>query len=45
MVVAREALAEEDFGSLFFFSEAKGRLAEKLAAVHAGPPRDDARRR
>ncbi|MFQ5478310.1 MAG: aspartate aminotransferase family protein [Candidatus Binatia bacterium] len=28
---AQEALASEDFGSLFYFSEAKGRLAETLA--------------
>jgi putrescine aminotransferase len=34
--VARKALEEEDFGSLFFFSEAKGRLAEKLAACSPG---------
>lgn len=34
--VARRALEEEDFGSLFFFSEAKGRLAEKLAACSPG---------
>ena len=30
--VARKAFEEEDFGSLFFFSEAKGKLVEKLAA-------------
>jgi acetylornithine/succinyldiaminopimelate/putrescine aminotransferase len=36
MDVARKALEEEDFGSLFFFSEAKGRLAEKLAACSPG---------
>jgi len=34
--VARKALEEEDFGSLFFFSEAKGRLGEKLAACSPG---------
>jgi acetylornithine/succinyldiaminopimelate/putrescine aminotransferase len=34
--VARKALEEEDFGSLFFFSEAKGRLVEKLAACCPG---------
>jgi len=34
--VARKALEEEDFGSLFFFSEAKGRLVEKLAACSPG---------
>ena len=34
--VARKALEEEDFGSLFFFSEAKGRLVEKLAACTPG---------
>jgi putrescine aminotransferase len=36
MDVARKALESEDFGSLFFFSEAKGRLAEKLAASAPG---------
>ena len=36
MDVARKALEEEDFGSLFFFSEAKGKLAEKLAACTPG---------
>jgi acetylornithine/succinyldiaminopimelate/putrescine aminotransferase len=36
MDVARKALEEEDFGSLFFFSEAKGRLGEKLAACSPG---------
>jgi acetylornithine/succinyldiaminopimelate/putrescine aminotransferase len=30
------AMREEDFGSLFFFSEAKGRLAEKLAQCTPG---------
>jgi len=34
--VARKAFEEEDFGSLFFFSEAKGRLVEKLAACSPG---------
>lgn len=34
--VAQEALAEEDFGSLFFFSEAKGLLGEKLAQCTPG---------
>ncbi len=34
---AQSALAEDDFGSLFFFSEAKGLLAEKLA--HCTPGR------
>lgn len=33
---AQKALAEEDFGSLFFFSEAKGMLAEKLAGCTPG---------
>lgn len=32
----REAMEREDFGSLFFFSEAKARLAELLAT--SGPP-------
>jgi acetylornithine/succinyldiaminopimelate/putrescine aminotransferase len=36
MDVARKALEEEDFGSLFFFSEAKGKLGEKLAACSPG---------
>jgi acetylornithine/succinyldiaminopimelate/putrescine aminotransferase len=34
--VARKAFEEEDFGSLFFFSEAKGKLVEKLAACSPG---------
>ncbi|MEB2284831.1 MAG: aspartate aminotransferase family protein [Myxococcales bacterium] len=33
---AQAGLAEEDFGSLFFFSEAKGLLAEKLAQCTPG---------
>jgi acetylornithine/succinyldiaminopimelate/putrescine aminotransferase len=33
---AQEALAREDFGSLFHFSEAKGRLAETLARTAPG---------
>lgn len=36
MAVAAEALREEEFGSLFFFSEAKGELAEKLANCTPG---------
>ncbi|UCE86332.1 MAG: aspartate aminotransferase family protein [Deltaproteobacteria bacterium] len=32
----QEALRSEDFGSLFFFSEAKGRLAETLARTAPG---------
>ncbi len=36
MAVAEEALREEEFGSLFFFSEAKGMLAEKLAECTPG---------
>jgi acetylornithine/succinyldiaminopimelate/putrescine aminotransferase len=36
MDVARKAFEEEDFGSLFFFSEAKGKLAEKLSACSPG---------
>ena len=36
MDVARKAFEEEDFGSLFFFSEAKGKLAEKLASCSPG---------
>jgi putrescine aminotransferase len=37
MAVAERALREEEFGSLFFFSEAKGMLAEKLAECTPGP--------
>lgn len=37
LAAAQDALATEDFGSLFFFSEDKGRLAEKLA--HCTPGR------
>lgn len=37
MAVAREALDTEEFGSLFFFSEAKGKLVEKLAKCTPGP--------
>ncbi len=36
MAVARNALEEDEFGSLFFFSEAKGKLGEKLAACSPG---------
>jgi len=36
LAAAEKALREEDFGSLFFFSEAKGRLAEKLAQCTPG---------
>ncbi|MCP5041718.1 MAG: aspartate aminotransferase family protein [bacterium] len=36
MDVARRAFEEDEFGSLFFFSEAKGRLGEKLAACSPG---------
>jgi len=36
LAAAERALGEEDFGSLFFFSEAKGRLAEKLAQCTPG---------
>ncbi len=36
MSVAEQALREEEFGSLFFFSEAKGMLAEKLAQCTPG---------
>lgn len=36
MTAMRAAMEEEDFGSLFFFSEAKGQLAEKLAACTPG---------
>jgi len=36
MAVAEEALRNEEFGSLFFFSEAKGMLAEKLAQCTPG---------
>ena len=33
----QEALRSQDFGSLFYFSEAKGRLAETLARTTPGP--------
>lgn len=36
LAAAEKALREEDFGSLFFFSEAKGQLAEKLAQCTPG---------
>jgi acetylornithine/succinyldiaminopimelate/putrescine aminotransferase len=36
MSAMREALRGEDFGSLFFFSDAKGRLAETLARTAPG---------
>jgi putrescine aminotransferase len=36
MAAMRAAVDEEDFGSLFFFSEAKGQLAEKLAQCTPG---------
>ncbi len=36
VAVADRAMREEDFGSLFFFSEAKGQLAEKLAECTPG---------
>ncbi len=36
MDVARKAFEEEEFGSLFFFSEAKGLLVEKLASCSPG---------
>lgn len=36
MAVAEEALRTEEFGSLFFFSEAKGKLGEKLAQCTPG---------
>lgn len=36
VAAAERAMREEDFGSLFFFSEAKGKLAEKLAQCTPG---------
>lgn len=36
MKAMRDAVEEQDFGSLFFFSEAKGQLAEKLAQCTPG---------
>lgn len=36
MKALEEALSTEDFGSLFYFSEAKGRLAEALARTTPG---------
>ena len=36
MAAAERAIREEDFGSLFFFSEAKGELAKKLAECTPG---------
>jgi acetylornithine/succinyldiaminopimelate/putrescine aminotransferase len=36
MAAAEKALREEEFGSLFFFSEAKGELAAKLAQCTPG---------
>ena len=36
VAAAERAMREEDFGSLFFFSEAKGELARKLAACTPG---------
>jgi len=36
VAAAEDALRADDFGSLFFFSEAKGRLAEKLAQCTPG---------
>jgi len=36
VAAAERAMRDEDFGSLFFFSEAKGRLAEKLAQCTPG---------
>ena len=36
LAAAEKAMREEEFGSLFFFSEAKGKLAEKLAQCTPG---------
>jgi len=36
VAAAEDALRADDFGSLFFFSDAKGRLAEKLAQCTPG---------
>ncbi|MBI4515177.1 MAG: aspartate aminotransferase family protein [Deltaproteobacteria bacterium] len=36
LAAAERAMREEEFGSLFFFSEAKGKLAEKLAQCTPG---------